>query len=124
MKPILAVTILMIASCSTLDSPSLDQPVVLENRAAVSLFYNVVGLQTSYRIDPAPTIPIADNRLPELKAGNQVSLQAISTYEREEGIAVFIYKVASIEGTAVLQFAATRQATYDELKAGKPINLR
>ena len=124
MKPNLAVTILMMASCSTPGSPSLDQPVVLENKAPVSLFYNVVGLQTSYRIDPAPTVPIKDNRLPELKVGSQISLQAISTYEKEEGIAVFIYKVASIEGTPVMQFAGTRQARYEELKAGKPISLQ
>jgi len=116
--------LILFASCSTPTSSPLDQSVVLTNNSTVSLFYSVIGLKTSYRVDPAPTISLETNRLPELKPSKDVSLQPIATYEQEEGLTVFVYKIRSVEGNTVLQLTETRQVTYEELKAGKPIPLQ
>ncbi len=114
----------LLLACSEPSLSPLEQPVVLSNNATVSIFYNVIGLKISYLVDPAPTIPLGSHKLPELKSGEQVSLQPVEAYEKEGGICVFPYQIRSIEGITMLHLTKIRQVTYEELKTGKPIMLQ
>ena len=110
-----AMCLILVAACSEPNSSLTDKPVVLLNNAQVSVFYIAVGLETSYRIDPAPTIQLNENRLPEVRPGGDVSLNSIASYESEDGICIFTYKIQTVGGVAVLQLTAIRQVHYEEL---------
>jgi hypothetical protein len=113
----------LLVSCSTPSSSPQEQVVTLVNKSETSIFYGTIGLQTSYLIDLAPMIPFESNKLPELKTSEKLHLQKLSEYEKEDGIAIYVYKSGYNEGSKVIKLTNIIQKPFNELTQDSQIIL-
>jgi len=90
---ILFVSVVFIVGCEQSPTYSGQRNVSVNNTLDYPVYISSVGLQTSYRIDVAPFIPLDSGHLTEIKSGKELDLQTVVSYAEEKGICLFVYRL-------------------------------
>ena len=125
MKRITVVLLMMLYwSCSTPVSTSNEPVITLINQSEISLYYEVLGAKEASLIDIAPIAPKELSKLPELKAGENVTGKKVSEYEKEGGVTVVCFNDKVIDGRGYLECRYLKNVSIDELKNNSLVILK